>query len=133
MDKTTPFYKTMIEVNNRKLMFDRCGFYEHMKDVVKSDPLEWMNKMFERFKKTDEEKWGVTMVIDEVAVYAYAGINLYADVNDQDNISLDKVKKWVRTLSFSECGQIINAVVESLVVQNKEEKPVGEPELQPVS
>ena len=123
MDKT-------IEVNGRTLMFGRVGFFEHIKVASEKDPLEWMNEMFTRFTKTEDGKWQITSIVDEVAVYAYAGINLNADVTDTDNVPIEKVKKWVRTLSFEECGKIINAAVESMVSPTN---GVGEQKPQPVS
>lgn len=126
MDKT-------IEVNGKTLMFGRVGFFEHIKDSSKMDPLEWMQEQVNRFVKTEDGKWAITSVVDEVAVYAYAGINLNADMKDEDNVTLDKVKKWVRTLSFEECGQIINAAVESMAVSNKNGQESGELKPQPVS
>jgi hypothetical protein len=126
MDKT-------IEVSGKTLMFGRVGFFEHIKDASGKDPLEWMNEMFARFKKTDDGKWQITSIVDEVAVYAYAGINLNADITDTDNVGFDRVKKWVRTLSFEECGKIINAAVESMVSQNQNGQESGELKTQPVS
>lgn len=116
-------------------MFGRVGFFEHIKDASGSDPLQWMNEMLSRFRKTDDDKWQITSVVDEVKVYAYAGLNLHADVTDTDNISLEQAKKWVRTLSFEECGQIINAAVESMVVSTpaKNGQESGEVITQPVS
>jgi len=126
MDKT-------VEVSGKTLMFGRVGFFEHIKDASGKDPLEWMNEMFARFKKTDDGKWQITSIVDEVAVYAYAGINLNADITDSENVTFDRVKKWVRTLSFEECGQIINAAVESMVSQSGNGQELGEPKTQPVS
>jgi len=127
MDKT-------IEVNGKTLMFGRVGFFEHIKDASGKDPLEWMNEMFSRFTKTEDNKWQITSVVDEVAIYAYAGINLNADISDTDNVNIDRVKKWVRTLSFEECGLIINAAVESMVSKSENgQASAGELKTQPVS
>lgn len=121
----------MIEINGKKLEFGLAGFYDHVKDATKQDPLEWMNGMIARFKKTDDGRWEVVSIIDEVAVYAYAGINLQLDIEDKDNVSLDKVRKWCRTLTFEQCGSIINETVKSLIVESKEVS--GESVSQPVS
>src|SRR4249919_3579483 len=110
MDKT-------LEIQGKTLMFGRVGFFEHIKDATKQDPLEWMNQMFNRFTKTDDGKWQITSIVDEVVVYAYAGLNLQADIAEVDNITFEKARKWVRTLSFEECGKIVNAAVESMVMQ----------------
>jgi hypothetical protein len=126
MDKT-------LEINGRKLLFGRVGFFEHIKDASGKDPLEWMNEMLHRFVKTDDGKWAITSIVDEVVVYAYAGLNLQADVAEVDNITLDKAKKWVRTLSFEECGRIINAAVESMAMSNSNGHEAGEQKPQPVS
>ncbi len=127
MDKT-------LEINGRKLMFGRVGFFEHIKDATGSDPLEWMNQMFNRFQKTEEGKWQITSIVDEVVVYAYAGLNLQADIAEVDNITFEKAKKWVRTLSFEECGKIVNAAVESMIMKptNGEAQP-GEGQAQPAN
>lgn len=122
-----------LELNGKTLLFGRVGFFEHIKDASGKDPLEWMNEMFERFKKGDDGKWHVTAIVDEVAIYAYAGINLNADVNDQDSLPIERVKRWVRTLSFEECSQIINAAVESMVGEKTNGEAKGEMTTQPVS
>ncbi len=121
----------MLEIKGKKLAFGLAGFYDHVKDATKQDPLEWMNGMIARFKKTDDGRWEIVSVIDEVSVYAYAGINLQLDIDEQDNISLEKVRKWCRTLTFEECGQIINETVKSLIVETPKE--AGEQMSQPVS
>jgi len=121
----------MIEIKGKKLAFGLAGFYDHVKDATGHDPLEWMNGMINRFQKNEEGKWEVVSIIDEVAVYAYAAINLQKDIDEQDNISLDKVRKWCRTLTFEECGQIINETVKSLIVETPKES--GELMSQPVS
>lgn len=126
MDKT-------LEINGKKLLFGRVGFFEHIKDASGKDPLEWMNEMLQRFVKTEDGKWAITSIVDEVVVYAYAGLNLQADVAEVDNITLDKAKKWVRTLSFEECGKIINAAVESMAMSNTNGLEAGEQKPQPVS
>lgn len=122
----------ILEIGEKKLAFGRAGFYDHIKDATGVDPLQWLSQMFDRFKKTDEGKWEIVSVIDEVVVYAYAGLNLYADIEDLEPYELKKVRRWVRTLSFEECGSIVNAAVESMVVKTNGE-PVGEEILQPVS
>lgn len=121
----------MIEIKGKKLAFGLAGFYDHVKDATKLDPLEWMNGMINRFKKNEDGKWEIVSIIDEVAVYAYAGINLQLDIEETENVSLDKVRKWCRTLTFEECGQIINETVKSLIVETKEIS--GEQLSQPVS
>ncbi len=126
MDKT-------LEINGRKLLFGRVGFFEHIKVASGKDPLEWMNEMLQRFVKTEDGKWAITSIVDEVVVYAYAGLNLQADVAEVDNITLDKAKKWVRTLSFEECGKIINAAVESMAMSNANGNKPGESKDQPES
>ncbi len=126
MDKT-------LEIAGKKLMFGRVGFFEHIKDATGGDPLEWMNQMFNRFQKNDDGKWQITSIVDEVVVYAYAGLNLQADIAEVDNITFEKAKKWVRTLSFEECGKIVNAAVESMIVKPTNGQESGEPQSQPVS
>src|SRR5689334_9876403 len=121
----------MIEIKGKKLEFGLAGFYDHVKDASGQDPLEWMNGMMNRFQKNNEGKWEVISIIDEVAVYAYAGINLYLDIQDEPNIALDRVRKWCRTLTFEECGQIINETVKSLIVETGQK--TGEAMSQPVS
>jgi hypothetical protein len=121
----------MLEIKGKKLAFGLAGFYDHVKDASGQDPLEWMNGMINRFKKNEEGKWEVVSILDEVAVYAYAGINLQLDIDEQENVSLDKVRKWCRTLTFEECGKIINETIKSLIVDVPKES--GEPVSQPVS
>lgn len=126
----------VLEIQGKTLMFGRVGFFEHIKDATGDDPLEWMNKMFDRFKKVDGEdgpKWHVTSIVDEVVVYAYAGLNLQADITEADNVTFEKVKKWVRTLSFEQCGQIVNAAVESMIMKPTNGQEAGEQKTQPVS
>lgn len=122
-----------LELQGKTLVFGRVGFFEHIKDASGKDPLEWMNEMFERFKKTEDGKWHVMAIVDEVAIYAYAGINLNADLNDEEIVPLPKVKRWVRTLSFEQCSQIINAAVESMVSEKTNGEAKGELSTQPVS
>lgn len=122
----------MIEIKGKKLAFGLAGFYDHIAEATQEDPLQWMSKMHNRFEKREDGTFGITLVIPEVAVYAYAGINLQLDIEDKDNISFDKVKKWCRTLTFEECGEIINETVKSLIIQT-EAKESGESVSQPVS
>lgn len=122
-----------LELNGKTLLFGKAGFFDHIKDASGKDPLQWMNEMFERFKKTEDGKWEITAVIDEVVVYAYAGINLMNDVNDVDSLPIERVRRWVRTLSFEECGQIINAAVESMAGEKTNGEAKGEVVTQPVS
>lgn len=125
--------KNTIEVAGKTLCFGLAGFFDHIEDASGKDALEWMNEMFDRFKKGDDGKWHLMSIHKEVTIYAYAGINLQNDLEDKETMSLDRVKRWVRTLSHEDYGKIIDAAVESMIDEKSNGEAKGELVAQPVS
>lgn len=122
-----------LEISGKKLCFQKGGFYEHLGEASQSEPFEWLSNWLKKFDKTEDKKFEIMSQFKDLAILAYAGINLNADLEDQKNISLDSVKRWVRTLDFEEHGKIVTAVVEMLIAQSKINENAGESVSQPVS
>ena len=114
-----------VEINGRKLLFGLAGFYEHVRDATDKDPIKWLTEQYTRFQKNDDGTWAVMSFMDDVGIYAYAGINLQLDIEDKPNITLAQARKWVRTLEISQLSEILNAVTESLAIRGAETNGVS--------
>ncbi len=81
----------------RTLLFGVNGYYSYIKESTKQDPFDWLLS----FDKKREESTSdlITVIVDDVVVLVYAGINCYLDSLDQDNIPFEKVRKWCNAIS----------------------------------
>lgn len=86
----------------RKLLFGVNGFFFHIKDATKQDPFEWLKKFDEHRQKIADGQSFAMVYLEDVNAMIYAGVNSYQDVNDLDNIPIEKINKWANGLSFED-------------------------------
>lgn len=123
-----------LTIRGKELLFGRSGFFEHIKDATKEDPLEWWDKAFTTPENGNPKE--IKFTPEHVVVFAYAGLNTFLDVEEKENIGLEKVKKWVRTVDTADFDKIVNAAVACLTpteILPAEEINTGEPQTQAVN
>lgn len=108
--------KLLIGGQERPLAFSYMGFYAYVEEASGQDPIEY----FEKFSKKGKKR-GVVEHLEDVVIIAFAGLNTACDVNDEDNIPLVKVRKWIRALSADQCAPIINACFEELASKHEQQ------------
>jgi hypothetical protein len=83
---------------DRTLLFGVSGFLQYVRDQIKSDPFEFMDKNI--LNKEEEENTGqnVLVLFDDLPVIVYAGLNCYLDSRNEKNESFTDVSKWCRAL-----------------------------------
>ena len=106
---------------DRKLLFGVNGFFFHIKDATGQDPFEWLKKFDEHRQQISEGKSFAMVYLQDVNAMIYAGVNSYLDVNDLDNIPMEKISKWANGLSFDDITAVF---ITSMTAFSKgEDKP----------
>lgn len=82
----------------RTLLFGTMGYFEHIREHTKKEPFDWLQEFDEKRKAAEEGR--VSVMIEDIAILIYAGLNSYLDNVDEENIEFKKVKKWCNGLTF---------------------------------
>ena len=106
-----------------KMLFGTNGFFFHVKDAAEMDPFEWLKKFQANTDLMREGQGTAYAYIEDVRVIMYAGINTYADVNDIEPVSFDKVKRMASGLSFDDCTNIFNTAFLAFLKPGEAEAP----------
>ena len=99
----------------RNLDFTRAGLMDHISDVTGKDAFEF----FDQFKP--DEEGNINVPKDTVSVLTYAGINSALDVEGKPNVSIDKVKQWIRALPMEDLNSFFNAILTGISVEGQGE------------
>lgn len=91
-------FKLTLGGKERNLLFGTGGFFNYVGDASKIDPLEWLRKL--------DGQRGIIDSLNDVAIIVYAGVNCYNDAQDSENVSFDKVRKWVNALSSEDMTEV---------------------------
>lgn len=108
-----------LTIGGRELLFGRAGFMEHIQDAIGKDPYQWMQELADKKTHKTAGSNGEERVTDystkDVAVFAYAALNLSIDMKGEDNTTFEKVRQWCRTCSYDDLKKITEAAVACLL------------------
>lgn len=89
----------------RTLLYGTMGYFMYIKEATKQEPFEWLQE-FDK-KRQQAEGGNITVLIEDIAVLIYAGINSHLDSLDQQNVPLEKVKKWCNGVTVETATSIL--------------------------
>lgn len=112
----------------RTLLYGTMGYFTYIKEATKKEPFEFL-KDFDK-KREESANGTITVLVEDIAVLVYAGLNSYLDSRDEPNIPIDKVKKWCNALTIKSCTDICTYAFGSI---GEEESEPGEPPTQAVN
>jgi len=92
----------------RTMLFGKNGFFFHIKNATNEDPFQWIKKFGANSEDMREGQGSSFAFLEDVCVIMYAGLNTYNDVNDEESISFERVKKWASGLEIAQCTEIFN-------------------------
>lgn len=104
---------------DRKFDFTRMGVYSYIKEASGVDPFEFINRI-------DLSKGNINLLsvlVDDVPIIIYAGINTALDVEGKENIDLPTAKKIANSLLPTEMSKLFEAFIHGL-----QGEPAGEKE-----
>lgn len=104
----------------RTLDFTRAGLYDHMEEVLKSNPFEYL-KTLRPYTNEKGEEVQPLILIKDISIFTYAGINSNADVTGGKYVKYEDVLRWFRALPDKESGEIINKVITAYADAHKQE------------
>lgn len=117
--------KLLLGGKERDLDFGKIGFFTHVKETTGKDPLEWLKEIDEKIEKKEDKNF-LMLLLDDVVVLTYAGLNTSLDEKDEANVPIEKVKKWCNGLSISDISLVVRT---ALYTEALEAEP-GEAETQ---
>lgn len=98
---------TTIELGgqDRSLLFGTMGYFRYIKEATGQEPFEWL----EAFDKLRGESisGNVSLLIDDLCVFIYAGINSSLDSKDAENVSFEQVKKWCNGITIDQATEVL--------------------------
>lgn len=89
----------------RILLYGTVGYFEYIKEATGKDPFDWLDGLTKQ-----AEGASLTVMVEDTATLVFAGLNCYADQQDQDNTPIDKVKKWTRALPVDTVQEIFKTL-----------------------
>lgn len=98
----------------RTLLFGTIGLYDYIEKATGEDPFEWIRKFDVLIAKVSNKEKVNYSDYKDLVILVYAGLNTHLDATDQDNIDLDKVKKWSNGLDETQLGNVFATAISSL-------------------
>lgn len=102
---------------DRVLQFGKMGFLTYIQEASGMDPFDWFNSLVPK----EGDRKPTIQSIKDVAIVCYAGINTALDMKDLDNISFEKVSKWVNGLDQEKMSEVINVAFASFTAEKNGE------------
>lgn len=97
---------------DRTLLYGTMGYFMYIKEATKQEPFDWLQE-FDK-KRAEAEGGNITVLIEDVAILIYAGINSHLDSLDQPNVPLEKVKKWCNGVTIETATSILQTAFGTL-------------------
>jgi hypothetical protein len=116
--------KIQLGGEERILLFGPNGVNEYIEEASGEEPFEWQRRMLTSLQSLAKGEGVKYDTYRQVKILVFAGLNMYYDYHNMDNVQWSVVKKWANSLSEEELGQVLRDFI-STIIKGETEAPAN--------